>query len=702
MKKVNLKISIFLFILFGCFFLQGCKKDIVLELPFSELDLIETETYKIEYKVENVKKYDIEYQLSNDIITIDENSVITALTPGTCQVTMMLISGKTKKQVSFSVNVLSTNPSSMTVVTPCTFIIGTTNQLTWQILPNYASQEVVFKNYNDKIVKISEDGKVECIGLGSTNVHVVSSADQTIRKIVKINVIRPDVTSIEGDTDVTVEYKNTTKLNWQVNSSYALQDVKFEVENDLIASVDEKGIVSGLCPGKTKVKIISVENENIFLEVNVEVTGEIAKEIKSVDEITVNIGEKYKINYSIYPATAYQHVAFSENDNLEIDVDDVLIGCKGGTYTLTLSTIDGSNLTKQITINVIGKSNPTFILYDIEQDLTINWNDEFDPLAGIRVFDNEDGELTNEVEITNKVDTSTYGIYTLKYKVKDSDENETSLERKIEVIWNYAVTFIGHGGCYYGAFNSEEAILYAAKVLKYQAIEVDLKQTKDGVFILSHDPTFGGYKLEDYTWDELKDVEITETRKSGIPGSNGSVEGSGTYKAKLCTLERYLEICKEYNIKAVIELKTSKGISNWCEENEPTKSRMADLIKQIEDAGMINNVILLSSQYECLAWTRKNGYEFVECQYLVSCCQSEEYLNICIKYNLDISMNVRDGIVNSDEWLKRYKDAGLKIAAYTFEEYASYEVLQSYIDRGFDYVTTDWHVITELKLPEKN
>ena len=55
--------------------------------------------------------------------------------------------------------------------------------------------------------------------------------------------------------------------------------------------------------------------------------------------------------------------------------------------------------------------------------------------------------------------------------------------------------------------NSEEAILYSAQVLKYTAIEIDLKQTKDGVFVLSHDETFAGYELGQYNWDFLKDIE---------------------------------------------------------------------------------------------------------------------------------------------------------------------------------------------------
>jgi glycerophosphoryl diester phosphodiesterase len=266
------------------------------------------------------------------------------------------------------------------------------------------------------------------------------------------------------------------------------------------------------------------------------------------------------------------------------------------------------------------------------------------------------------------------------------------------VEWGYSVTVIGHAGSYFGVPNSEEAILYAAKVLKYPAIEIDLKQTKDGVFVLSHDETFAGYELGQFTWDELKNVTVTVSRSPGISG----LDKNNSYTAKLCTLQRYLEICKQYNITAVIELKTSAGISNWTELNSPSTSRMPALIKEIEKAGMLNNIIFLTSQYECLAWTRRNGYDFIPCQYLVSSCESKTILDICIKYNFDISFNARDGVSNSMTWVKKYKDAGLKVSTYTFEQYATYKDVQEWIDKGADFITTDWHDVSQLNLPKNN
>lgn len=237
--------------------------------------------------------------------------------------------------------------------------------------------------------------------------------------------------------------------------------------------------------------------------------------------------------------------------------------------------------------------------------------------------------------------------------------------------------------------------MYAITELKYQAIEVDLKQTKDGVFVLCHDDTFGDYTIANTNWDVLKDVEITKSRSAGFPANNGSVINS-PYTSKICSLERYLEICKQYNVKAVIELKSSKGITN------SDQSRMQALMDVIEKYEMRNKVIFLGSQYNCLIWTRNNGYSDIECQYLVNSCESETFLNRCLEYNFDISINTTGTYSNSDEWLARYKEQGIKISTYTYTQWVDYDVVQKWINKGVDFVTCDWHLMNKLVLPESS
>lgn len=344
-------------------------------------------------------------------------------------------------------------------------------------------------------------------------------------------------------------------------------------------------------------------------------------------------------------------------------------------------------------VNYDPEEPPVFTLTEeYEELMVINWNESYDPFKGVRVIDDYDGIITNDIEIIKDIDNQEYGKQTITLSITNSFGKTATMNRYIEVIWDYDVTFIGHAGSYYGLMNSEEAILYAIKVLKYQAIEVDLKQTKDGVFVLCHDDDFGGYKLAQTNWSILKDVKVTAPRKAGIPGSDGSVTNS-PYTAGLLTLERYLEICKENNVDAVIELKASPGITN------SNQSRMQAFMDVVEEAGMLNNVILLGSQHNCLIWTRLNGYEYIPCQYLVGTIESSDFLNRCIDNNLDISTNISGK--NSDEWISRYQSKGIKVAVYTFSQYVDYNVLQSWIDRGVDFVTVDWHLMSELDLPLK-
>ncbi len=241
------------------------------------------------------------------------------------------------------------------------------------------------------------------------------------------------------------------------------------------------------------------------------------------------------------------------------------------------------------------------------------------------------------------------------------------------------VLFIGHAGSALGIMNTEEAFLNAVKVKGYNALECDLKQTKDGVFVLCHDDTFGGLDLASTNWANLKDVEITQTRNNV------------SYKTKICTLERYLEICQEYGVYPVIELKWSNGINN----NDT--SRMAALMQQIANQNMLDKVIFLGSQYKCLEWVRNNGYDYIPCQYLVNSADSESVLNRCIEWNFDVSFNISS--TNTKEWIDRYHEAGINVACYTFSVYQSASDLQKWLDMEVDFVTCDALTRDDVNVP---
>ncbi len=475
-----------------------------------------------------------------------------------------------------------------------------------------------------------------------------------------------------------VEYFGIELIN--VSSSkagFSYQDIADETK---ISIIDD--VIKGIGIGKTTFTLGLVNYpkvEPVILTVIVEAVNYFT--IKGESE--VYIGDV--VQYTISPDL--EGVTLSSSDKSILELDGFMATAHStGTVTL-IAEYYGQKVSK--TVEVIKDTTPPVISSDAK-NVTINWNDTFDAYAGMKVTDNKDANV--QLMMTSTFDNKKIGNQTIAYSATDSDGNIATYLRTVTVVWNYQIKFIGHAGSYYGIMNTEEAFLYAVDVLHYQAIECDLKQTKDGVFVLAHDDTFGGKTIADTTWEQLKDVTETTTRNQGYPSQNGSISGSGKYTSKICTLERYLDICKQYGVTAVIELKYSKGINN----ND--QSRMQALMNIIEKKGMLNQVIFLGSQYKCLIWTREHGYSNVPCQYLVNSCESDEVLNRCKQYNFDISINVTGNYSNSDAWLQKYKDAGCKISTYTFTQWVNYKDVQKWIDKGVDFVTCDWQLMEKLEL----
>ena len=64
-------------------------------------------------------------------------------------------------------------------------------------------------------------------------------------------------------------------------------------------------------------------------------------------------------------------------------------------------------------------------------------NESFDPLKDVTAYDEEDGDLTESIEVVeNTVDTSKVGEYLVKYSVSDSNGGNTTKVIKVNIIEN--------------------------------------------------------------------------------------------------------------------------------------------------------------------------------------------------------------------------------------------------------------------------
>lgn len=104
---------------------------------------------------------------------------------------------------------------------------------------------------------------------------------------------------------------------------------------------------------------------------------------------------------------------------------------------LLASTIFGSQSTASMESSVKKlDSEKPMILFPGTFELTMDQAKEFDPLKGVKGYDNHDGNITNKIQVEGPNTISKPGSYTFTYTLKDSSGNVDKKVRKYTVIEN--------------------------------------------------------------------------------------------------------------------------------------------------------------------------------------------------------------------------------------------------------------------------
>ena len=208
------------------------------------------------------------------------------------------------------------------------------------------------------------------------------------------------------------------------------------------------------------------------------------------------------------------------------------------------------------------------------------------------------------------------------------------------------------------------AAFIAAGNRSYFGIETDVHRTLDGQFVVIHDEFTGrvaidNIEIENSTFDTIRRITLADT-----DGKKGRED------LHIPTLKEYINTCKRYEKKAVLELKS-----------DFTDDEVKRICDEIIECDYLNEVIFISFNYENLVKLRKiypdHPAQFLTGEY------SRELLDKLIKdkFDLDIDFNALN-----KEIVKEIKDAGLLLNAWTVD---SKEVAENLIDWGIDFITSN-------------
>ena len=248
-----------------------------------------------------------------------------------------------------------------------------------------------------------------------------------------------------------------------------------------------------------------------------------------------------------------------------------------------------------------------------------------------------------------------------------------------------AQLIVGHRGSQWGVENTRAAFINGANAGAW-GLECDIRVTADGTFVVSHDSNYkrlGGpeTQIADMTTEAVLSTRLT-SKRHGV-----------TYAGTPCTLGEFLDICKEYNVVPVIEVKVCTNIhSNTKAENEPVFDGIPALINLIDQKGMSDKAVIISFMPGVVEFIHRH-YPDITVQVLAGDEDGPimEWVEWCKQYKMDL--DVVHTIVTK-EAVDAMHAAGLKVNVWTVDKVEDFERVKA---MGVDFITTNARFPQELK-----
>lgn len=238
-----------------------------LEVKTSELSLVVGASSKIEITSlpTGVTKDMLTYKSSNEkIITVDENGKIKALKAGNSIITITTPSGETVE-----VKVISTKEEvKVTGVSlnknKLTLNVGDTSKLVATIKPsNATNKNVTWKSSNTAVVKVSGNGKIEALKVGTATI-TVTTKDGNYKATCTITVTKKDVqVSTIAVTGITLNKVSLELLEGASETLVATikptdatnKGVTWSSSNTSVAKIDQNGKITAIASGATTITV---------------------------------------------------------------------------------------------------------------------------------------------------------------------------------------------------------------------------------------------------------------------------------------------------------------------------------------------------------------------------------------------------------------------------------------------------------------
>jgi len=220
--------------------------------------------------------------------------------------------------------------------------------------PNY-SQNVIWDTLDESILIVDQNGMMYPVSEGITFV-TVTTADGVYTKIISVLVLEIiPITNIAFDDEfINVDVNTQKVLVPNITPVNYNEDLRYSSDNDLIATVNEFGVVTGLDNGSVTITVTNPD-ETVVGTITINVIVPVEGFLFNDDFMPVQLNETLEVmSYVVTPENATNKDIYwqsSDESIAYVDVDGFLHKIASGTVVIR-GTVVGTDLFDEIVVTV--------------------------------------------------------------------------------------------------------------------------------------------------------------------------------------------------------------------------------------------------------------------------------------------------------------------------------------------------------------
>ena len=289
-----------------------------------------------------------------NVVTVDENGVLTAVAAGTATVTAAAADNTGASAVC---EVTVTKPVSSIKLdkTSASILRGKTVTLKATVSPDDAANKAVAWSSSDKkIATVDAKGVVTGVAKGTATITAKAKDGSGVKATCKITVKQPVTKITLSKTSASILRNKTITLKAAAGPSSANdKSVAWTTSNKKVATVNSKGVVKGIAKGTATITATAKDGSKVKAVCKITVKQPVTKLTINKTKLTVKKGKTATLKVTVAPSSANDKSLkwTTSNKNIAtVTQKGVVKGIKTGTVTITAAARDGSG--KKVTCKI--------------------------------------------------------------------------------------------------------------------------------------------------------------------------------------------------------------------------------------------------------------------------------------------------------------------------------------------------------------